>query len=140
LGRAALERLVGTTVLDPGPASTPNLHLYAHSLCSDPDGFALVVVNTDRTATRELIMPTASERYTLSASQLLDTTVELNGAQLRLGANGELPSLAGLQTPPGQVSLAPASITFLAVPPILAPRALAETRQTTGSDRVVRRI
>ena len=42
--------LVGTTVLDPGRVSTPSLHLYAHSLRGDPDGCALVIVNTDHEA------------------------------------------------------------------------------------------
>ncbi len=107
--------LVGATVLDAGRPSEPNMHLYAHSLRGHPESFVLVVINTDRTASRELIIPTASERYTLSASELLDTTVELNGAQLKLGADGELPPLAGQPTPPGPVGIAPASITFLAV-------------------------
>jgi heparanase len=108
--------LVGTTVLDVGRPSTPSLHVYAHSLRGDAGGFALVIVNTDHAASRELIIPAASERFTLSARGLLDTTVELNGAQLELGANGELPSFTGVRTPPGRVSVAPASITFLAIP------------------------
>lgn len=107
--------LVGTTVFDPGGTSTPDLHFYAHSRRGDPEGFSLVAVNTDRTASRELIVPTASERFTLSAGDLLDTTVALNGAPLKLDADGAPPPLAGLPTPAGPVSLAPASITFLAV-------------------------
>jgi heparanase len=109
-------RLVGTTVLDTGRPPEPNLHLYAHSLRGHREGIALIVANTDRTVTGELIVPTASERYTLSAHELLATSVELNGAQLKLDANGELPPLAGHPTPAGQVSIPPASITFLAVP------------------------
>jgi heparanase 1 len=108
--------LVGTTVLDLGRPSTPSLHLYAHSLRGDPEGYALIVVNTDHAASRELIISTASERFTLSAQELLETAVELNGAPLKLGANGELPTLTGVPTPPGRVSVAPASITFLAIP------------------------
>jgi heparanase len=108
--------LVGTTVLDVGSPSTPSLHLYAHSLRGDPGGFALLIVNTDQGASRELVIPMAAERFTLSAEELLDTTVDLNGAQLKLDANGELPALAGVPTPPGRVSVSPASITFLAIP------------------------
>jgi len=94
--------LVGTTVLDAGRPSTPRLHLYAHSRRDDPGGVALVIVNTDPAASRQLIIPTASERFTLSARELLDTAVELNGAQLQLNANGELPTRAGVPTPPGR--------------------------------------
>ena len=63
-----------------------------------------------------MIIPVASGRFTLSAGELLDSAVELNGAQLTVSANGELPTLVGVPIPPGRVSLPPASITFSAVP------------------------
>src|SRR5437762_10799191 len=57
-----------------------------------------------------------AERYTLTAKQLQDNTVRLNGNTLTLDSKGELPQLTGQRTPSGAVSFAAASITFLAIP------------------------
>ena len=46
----------------------------------------------------------------------MGTSVELNGSELKLGADDALPQIAGKPTTAGQVDLAPASITFLAFP------------------------
>ena len=109
-------KLMGTTVLDAGPSPSPNLHLYAHCLRKQPGGVALLAINADRTASQELDVPVASERYTLSAKDLLDNKVELNGSELKLASNGDLPQLAGKRQSSGHVVFAPASITFLAMP------------------------
>ena len=108
-------RLMGTAVLDPGP-SQPGLHLYAHCLRNHPGGVTVLAINTSRTEPASLILPTASERFTLTAARLEDTRVRLNGHELALGANDALPDLHGLHTPAGRVELAPVSITFLAIP------------------------
>jgi hypothetical protein len=109
-------RLMGPTVLNPGPSPAPALHLYAHCLRGHSGGVALLAINTGRTASQSLELPMESDRYTLTARNLEDTRVDLNGNELRPGANGELPLLAGVPTQPGPVTLAPASITFLAIP------------------------
>jgi hypothetical protein len=51
----------------------------------------------------------------MAAKHLEDTSVQLNGTTLRLTASGELPQLKGEPTKAGQISFAPASITYLAV-------------------------
>jgi hypothetical protein len=109
-------KMMGTTVLDAGPSPSPNLHLYAHCLRHQPGGVALLAINADRTAAQELDVPTASERYTLTATDLMDNKVELNGNELKLGSNGDLPQLTGKPQSSGHVPFAPASITFLAIP------------------------
>jgi heparanase 1 len=109
-------KMMGKTVLDAGPSPSPNLHLYAHCLRNQPGGVALLVINADRTASQELDVPTASERYSLTAKELMDNKVELNGSELALGSNGDLPQIAGKPQSAGKVALAPASITFLAIP------------------------
>jgi len=76
---------------------------------------ALLVINTDRSAALSLDVPDAAERYTLTARNLLDKTVELNGSELALGADDALPQLTGIRTRAGRLTFAPASITFLAV-------------------------
>ena len=109
-------KFMGTAVLDPGPSPAPSLHLYAHCLRGSPGGVALLAINTDRAASQSLEVPTAAERYTLTAPNLEDTSVQLNGSELKLGPNDDLPALAGVSTQAGRLTFAPASITFLAMP------------------------
>ena len=60
-------------------------------------------------------MPLAAERYTLSAHDPQSGTVQLNGADMALAADGDLPKLAGVAAGKGKITLPAASITFLAV-------------------------
>ena len=107
---------MGTTVLDAGASPSPNLHLYAHCLRNQPGGVALLAINADRTTAQELKVPATSKRYTLTAKDLMDNKVELNGVALQVNSDGGLPSLEGEAQAAGVVRLAPASITFLAFP------------------------
>jgi heparanase 1 len=109
-------KLMGTTVLDAGASPSPDLHLYAHCLPGRPGGVTLLAINADRTSSHPLAIPVKSDRYTLTARELTDTAVELNGNELKLSSDGDVPSLAGASTPAGSVVLAPASITFLSMP------------------------
>jgi hypothetical protein len=77
---------------------------------------ALLVINTDKAAPRTLTLPVQAERYTLTSSDHQSKTVQLNGKELALGANDEVPSFAGVSTASGNVVFSPASITFLALP------------------------
>lgn len=107
--------LMGTTVLDAGLPVRSGLHAYAHCLRGVPGGVALLVLNTDRVAAQTLTLPTAADSFTLSGP--LDATqVLLNGRELRLGPNDEWPGLVGVRVPAGELTLAPATITFLGVP------------------------
>jgi hypothetical protein len=51
----------------------------------------------------------------MTASNLEDTRVNLNGKELKLAADDSVPPFSGVRTASGQITLAPASITFLAV-------------------------
>ena len=62
-----------------------------------------------------LALPSAAERYTLTAKQLQDTTVQLNGKTLQLNSSGDVPQFAGQSTRAGHLSFAPTGIIFLAV-------------------------
>jgi hypothetical protein len=109
-------KLMGTTVLDPGTSPAPNLHVYAHCLRNHPGDVALLVINVDAKEAQSLEVPTASERYTLTAQELMDKHVQLNGIELKLGAGDSLPELKGAATHSGTLTFAPESITFLALP------------------------
>ena len=108
-------RLMGATVLDPHTAPTPNVYVYAHCLQNHPGGVALLVINADRQKANEITLPSDAERYTLTAKQLQDTTVQLNGKTLQLNGDGDVPQFASQATRAGRVSFAPTSITFLAM-------------------------
>jgi hypothetical protein len=107
-------KLMGTTVLDAGTSPAPSLHLFAHCLRNHPGGVALLAINTS--AAQSLQLPLASERYTLAAKDLQSAAVQLNGVELQLGSGDALPELHGLKTDAGTVTLAPETITFLAIP------------------------
>jgi hypothetical protein len=108
--------LMGSTVLDAGPSPVPAVHLYAHCLRDQRGGVALLAINTDREAAHDLMTPVAAGRYTLAAKDLMETSVELNGAVLKLGVHDALPEMKSKPAPAGTVTLAPATITFLAFP------------------------
>lgn len=108
-------RLMGRTVLDPGPSRTPSLYLYAQCLPGKKGGVTLLAITASRDQTQTIEIASPSLRYSLTAKNLDDKTIELNGAELALGNDDMLPELKGTETRPGPVTLAPASITFFAL-------------------------
>jgi heparanase len=109
-------RLMGTVVLDPQSSAGPGLYIYAHCLRDHSGGVAVLAINANKTRAQELTLPAQSTRYTLASSNLMGPTVELNGTELVLSAAGDLPPIDGAPEAAGRITLAPASITFLAVP------------------------
>lgn len=108
-------KLMGTTVLDPQASGRPNIYVYAHCLEGRPGGVTLLIINADRQRSLNLNLLKAGERYTITASQLEDTKVELNGKPLRLTSSGDMPQFRGEPVNAGRLSFAPASITYLSI-------------------------
>jgi hypothetical protein len=118
-GALLWRRLMGTSVLASGVPIQNSLHLYAHCGRTGRGAVTLLAINNDRTKARELIVPIASERYTLEADVsggLESARVRLNGRVLASDEADELPPLAPMPTAAGTVRLAPATITFLSIP------------------------
>jgi hypothetical protein len=109
-------KLMGSTVLDAGPSPATSLHLYAQCMKGTPGGVTLLAINADKTAPQTLSIPKGAERYTLTSADLMSQTVQLNGAELKLGSGDALPRIKGEATKAGDVSFAPTSITFVAFP------------------------
>ena len=110
-------RLMGATVLDPGPSPTPALHIYAHCTPGTPGGVTLLAINADRDQGHTLRIPKGGLRYTLSARELLQPHVELNGKDLSMDEDDdELPPIIGVPEPAGDALMPAASITFMAFP------------------------
>ena len=101
----------------PGLPIQAGLHVYAHCQKDTPGGVALLVINTDRNAPHALTLPVpprSATRWTPQTCWM--SSVRLNGQPLALGADDELPAIAGVPTAAGTLTFAPATITFLAIP------------------------
>ena len=94
----------------------PVFHVYAQCLPGHPGGVTLLAINTSRAAPASLDLPTAADRYTLTAAKPDDGQVRLNDRPLTMPPSGQLPGLEGSRVASGPVTFAPASITFLAMP------------------------
>jgi hypothetical protein len=75
-------------------------------------GVTVLAINTSSTA-RQLRSPLSGARYTLTAKELNSEEVELNGRVLKAGSDGPLPTVQGTVFGVGNLSLPPASSTFL---------------------------
>jgi hypothetical protein len=115
-GAVLWRKLMGTAVLEAGIPIREGLHVYAHCLRGTPGGVAVLAINNSRTQANAIALPLSAARYTLAAANLEDTQIQLNGQELKLGADDTLPDLAAAPVPAGALELAPASITFFAIP------------------------
>jgi hypothetical protein len=107
-------KLMGSTVLDAGPVQ-PGLHLYADCLRDHPGGVTLLAINLSRTETKIIDLPMAADIYVLTAPELGKGEVQMNGQELQLRSDDELPDLRGKRVSAGRIDLKPASISFLVV-------------------------
>ena len=116
-GALLWSKFMGSTVLDSGIENRAGLHTYAQCMKGTPGGVVVLAINTDVKNSQTIDLSQASQRYTLaSTSDLASKNVALNGKELSLGANDELPQLSGAQTAAGNVKLEPTTITFLTLP------------------------
>ena len=115
-GAVLWRKLMGATVLDAGVPLRAGLHAYAHCLRGTSGGVALLLINTDKAASQTVRLPAPAERYTLSSSEPQSARLWLNGTELTWRGDGDLPRLQAAATAAGDVTLDPATITFLAVP------------------------
>jgi hypothetical protein len=75
-------------------------------------GITLLVINTNKTAIN-INIPVEAQQYTLTSKKLQGKTVQLNGVDLELNANDELPDITGKPIKAGTIVLPPLSITFI---------------------------
>ena len=105
-------RLMGQTVFATGEAIREGAHVYAHSRKDGKDGYAyLIINNSDETTTAEL--PKEATAYVLEGKDGLRSRVmTLNGRDLVLGENDELPCLGG-KTVEGKLEVPAMSCAFV---------------------------
>ena len=108
------QRLMGTTVYETNEPIREGAHVFAHSRKDGKDGIAYLIINNSQTDATTVELPKDAEVYVLSGEQGLRSTImSLNGQELVLGENDELPALTGKTVAAGTLELAPATCTFI---------------------------
>ena len=106
-------RLMGNTVYATGEPIREGAHIYCHSRKDGKEGCVYLIINNSKEATL-VDLPKSAIRYTLTGNgRLRSRTMLLNGRELTLERNDELPDLSGAYEAAGTVKLAPGSCTFL---------------------------
>jgi glycerol kinase len=104
-------KLMGSTVYESGIKVEEGAHVYCHSRKDGKDGCVYLVINNSAEATT-VQLPKAAEVYALTGNgKIRSRTMLLNGRELVLGENDELPELTGV-TMDGTVEVAPGGCTF----------------------------
>ena len=104
-------KLMGPDVLEAGSGAA-GVDIFAHSSKGNPAGITLLVINTNKNDIT-LKIPAGGEQYTMTSSELMGKTVLLNGTELKLGKDDELPTLTGRPVKKGKLLLPALSITFI---------------------------
>ena len=106
------KKLMGNTVYDSNEAIRTGAHVFAHSRKDGKDGVVYLVINNSWTEPTTVELPKEAEVYALTGNgSMRSRTMLLNGKELVLGENDELPELNGV-TMNGTVQVAPGGCTF----------------------------
>ena len=106
-------KLMGTVVYDTKEEIREGAHIFAHSRKDGKDGVCYMIVNNSLTNSTTVELDKDVEVYVLSAESLRAPKVKLNGVELNLKENDELPELNPVKVEAGSLDLAPATITFI---------------------------
>ena len=106
--------IMGNTVYDAGEPIREGAHVYAHSRADGKEGVAYLMINTSWTETTTVELPKAAKVYALTGNgSMRSRTMLLNGKELVLGENDELPELSGVNVPAGKLEVSPGGCTFI---------------------------
>ncbi|MBE6770351.1 MAG: beta-glucuronidase [Ruminococcaceae bacterium] len=107
------KQIMGDTVYDAGEENREGAHIYAHCRKDGKDGVAYLVINNSWTETTTVELPKTAEVYALTGNGgMRSRTMLLNGKELALGENDELPAMTPI-TAEGAIQIAPGSCTFI---------------------------
>ena len=109
------KKLMGNTCYASGEAIREGAHVFAHNRADGKDGYAYLVINSSWTDTTTVELPGECDAYILTGNgSMRSRTMLLNGKELVLDENDELPALEGVKVS-GKVELAPGSCAFFVV-------------------------
>ena len=107
-------RLMGHTVYATGEAIREGAHVYCHSRADGKDGYCYLIINNSREETT-VELPGEATVYALTGNgKLRSRTMCLNGRELVLGENDQLPCLCG-EAASGSITVAPGGCTFVVI-------------------------
>ena len=96
-----------------GEAIRPSAHVFCHDRADGKEGKAYLVINNSWTETTTVELPGECDVYALTGTNgMRSRTMSLNGKELVLGENDELPELTGV-TMEGTLEVAPGSCVFI---------------------------
>jgi heparanase 1 len=104
-------KLMGTEVYEAGNL-TKGVDIFAHTLKGKTKQKAVLILNTNNTKSN-VIIPNDAVQYLLTADELLSKKMQLNGNELKMTANDELPKIVGKKLNKGTIELPAHSIIFL---------------------------
>lgn len=104
-------KLMGTEVYEAENLSL-GVDVFVHNLKGKTKGKTVLILNTTDKETN-MIIPSSASQYLLTADELTTKKVKLNGQELRLTANDEVPKLLGKKIKAGTITLPVHSIMFL---------------------------
>ncbi len=108
------KKLMGNTVYDSGEAIREGAHVYAHSRADGKEGKAYLIINTSWTETTTVELPKEAQVYSLTGcGKIRSRTMLLNGKELILGENDELPAMDAITVPAGTFEVLPGGCTFV---------------------------
>ncbi len=108
---------MGTDVYASGEPVREGAHVYVQSYKKDASKKCYLIINNSETETTTVDVPNDGEIWVLAGKDGVKraTVMTLNGKDLVLGENWELPCLDGAPVAAGKVALAPMTCTFLVV-------------------------
>lgn len=106
-------KLMGTTVYDCANPNCEGAHLYCHSRKDGKEGFVYLAINNSLTDNTVVELPKEAEVYMLGAEFVRSSTMQLNGRQLHLADDFQLPAFVPEKRPQGELILPPTTCTFL---------------------------
>ena len=108
-------RLMGKTCYNSGEEIREGAHVYCHSRKDGEDGYTYLIINNSTEPTT-VELPKEATVYALSGKTGLRSRVMcLNGRDLALGENDELPCLCGETVAAGNYEVAPGSCVFFKI-------------------------
>ena len=106
-------RLMGKICYDSGIAIQEGAHVYCHSRKDGKEGCVYLVINNSWTETTTVELPKTAKVYALTGTTgIRSRTMSLNGKELVLGENDELPELNPV-TAEDTLDIAPGSCVFI---------------------------
>lgn len=104
-------KLMGTEVYEAGNG-VKGVYLFAHNQKNKKDSITLLVLNTNEIPVN-INIPLNAEQYTITSTELEGKMVKLNGSDLKLDANDNLPTIKGKLVKAGNIELPPFSSSFI---------------------------